>query len=281
MNQSGYVQTGVGEATGRAFVCPTCRKPLPCPDTGQIILLCSYCRTETVLSPPLKSSEITSISEEPASDRKEKFAMGEQRDWGSTGQLSEKGLIEDDFEISLEPESERLVPAPSLAQWHTSPDLPHHSSVERDRRPVTSAYSDSSNELANRSDQAKNSYNQSAGLYPRERHYPTLEAMQRLYKLFGYLAVFIVFPYLGSRFLYLLATTKQDHIQVFAEFSEFAVPLLFGCLALTASLFAAAEGIRLAMDIQENTLRIANSAGRRKVGSENSSIPTADAGKVQ
>ncbi|MFG0290840.1 MAG: hypothetical protein ACF8CQ_21905, partial [Rhodopirellula sp. JB044] len=50
-----------------------------------------------------------------------------------------------------------------------------------------------------RQEQTRDRYNQSSGLYPRERHYPTLEAMQRLYRLFGYVIIATVFPYLCFR----------------------------------------------------------------------------------
>jgi len=88
--------------------------------------------------------------------------------------------------------------------------------------------------------------------------------MQRLYKLFGYVAVLLVFPYLFIRLVYLVWSTDAGLLQELAVFSEFAVPVLFATVALTGTLFAAAEGIRLAMDVQDNLLRIANRGGRSK-----------------
>jgi len=174
---------------------------------------------------------------------------------------------DDEFELKLEPEADRIAPT-SPAGWQDTQVTATSVNAGQNRLSPANSYSSSSStnlDSVIRSEQAKQSYNDSAGIYPRERHYPTLEAMQRLYKLFGYVAVVIVFPYVGFRFLFLLVTTKEQYLQVMAEFSEFAVPSLFGCVALTASLFAASEGIRLAMDVQDNTLRMANSTGRHKV----------------
>lgn len=109
-----------------------------------------------------------------------------------------------------------------------------------------------------RHEQAVENYNSTSGTYPNVRHYPTLESMQRLYKLFGYVTVGVVFPYLLFRLVYLVMTTKENLLIELGIFSEFAVPLILLSVAATATLFAAAEGIRLAMDIQDNTLRLAN-----------------------
>ncbi|MEO9593140.1 hypothetical protein [Rhodopirellula bahusiensis] len=117
---------------------------------------------------------------------------------------------------------------------------------------------------ARRQEHAQELYNRSAGLYPKERHYPTLEAMQRLSKLFGYATILAVFPYLTFRFLWILLTTEDGVLQELGQFSMFAVPLLFAMVGLIGVLFTASEGIRLAIDLQDNTLRIANRAGRRK-----------------
>ncbi len=116
-----------------------------------------------------------------------------------------------------------------------------------------------------RSDRARSSYNDTSGVYPRERHYPTLESMQRMYKIFGYVAILLVFPYISFRILYISFTAKEDLLVQLGEFSETGLPLIFGCVALTATLFAVSEGIKLAIDIQDNTLRIANRHGRKKV----------------
>lgn len=105
---------------------------------------------------------------------------------------------------------------------------------------------------------------QNAALYPRERHYPTLEAMQRLTKLFGYTSIAIVFPYLMFRLAHLLQTTESGLLLELGRFFEFAVPVVFGTVGLVGLLFTMSEGLRLAMDVQDNTLRMANRSGRRK-----------------
>ncbi|TWT88022.1 hypothetical protein [Neorhodopirellula pilleata] len=115
-----------------------------------------------------------------------------------------------------------------------------------------------SQDLLERREQSAETYNSTSGSYPNVRHYPTLESMQRLYKLFGYVTVAVVFPYLIFRLVYLLMTTEENLLVELGTFSEFAVPLILLSVAATATLFGAAEGIRLAMDIQDNTLRLAN-----------------------
>jgi hypothetical protein len=264
MNQEGQTQLGFGQATGRMSVCPSCRKPLPRPESNQFVLICSYCRTETALEPPLSSMNSETFRVDLIIDKDDK-----ERTVGITTKTYqpehsiEGDAMSDEFELKLEPESERVPPTSAIQGWQVNP-ASASVSLDQYRPTFKSTLASTDLDLETRAEQAKLSYNESAGLYPKERHYPTLEAMQRLYKLFGYVAVLVVFPYIGIRFLYLLVITRERHLQVFAEFSEFAVPVLFGCVALTASLFAASEGIRLAMDIQDNTLRIANSSGRRK-----------------
>ncbi|MGB7345582.1 MAG: hypothetical protein WBD20_15315 [Pirellulaceae bacterium] len=123
---------------------------------------------------------------------------------------------------------------------------------------------DSSISDAQRTERARARYNESAGMYPAMREYPTLDAMQRLSRLFGYAAVAIVFPYLLLRLLRVIWLTDEGLLKELVAFSEFAVPVIFGTAGLIGFLFTASEGIKLAMDIQENTLRIANRSGRRK-----------------
>ena len=115
-----------------------------------------------------------------------------------------------------------------------------------------------------RLENSRDLYNQSSGLYPRERHYPTLEAMQRLNKIFGYVAIAIVFPYLIGRLIYLIYSTETGLLLELGKLSEFAIPVLFATVGLVGFLFASAEGIQLFIDVQDNLLRIANRTGRRK-----------------
>lgn len=115
-----------------------------------------------------------------------------------------------------------------------------------------------------RLENAQNLYNNTSGLYPRQRHYPTLEAMQRLNKIFGYVAIAIVFPYLIGRLVYLIYKTETGLMVELGRFSEFAIPVLFATVGLVGFLFAACEGIQLLIDVQDNLLRIANRSGRRK-----------------
>lgn len=102
------------------------------------------------------------------------------------------------------------------------------------------------------------------GQYPTVRHYPTLEAIQRLYVMFGYAAVGVVFPYLVISLGWVCYRAEDDLIRQLVNYSEWAVPVVFGTVALVGTLFAASEGIKLAIDVQDNTLRIANAGGRRR-----------------
>lgn len=88
--------------------------------------------------------------------------------------------------------------------------------------------------------------------------------MQRLSKLFGYATILAVFPYLLFRFIWIVSSTEEGLLQELGQFSTFAVPVLFATVGLIGILFTASEGIKLAIDLQDNTLRIANRAGRRK-----------------
>ncbi|MFG0289326.1 MAG: hypothetical protein ACF8CQ_14195 [Rhodopirellula sp. JB044] len=88
--------------------------------------------------------------------------------------------------------------------------------------------------------------------------------MQRLYRLFGYVIIATVFPYLCFRLVAVVIGAEEGLLQDLIAFSEFAVPVIFASVALVGTLFAASEGIRLAIDVQDNTLRIANRNGRLK-----------------
>ncbi len=59
-----------------------------------------------------------------------------------------------------------------------------------------------------------------------------------------------------------MMTTKENLLVELGIFSEFAVPLILLSVAATATLLGDAEGIRLAKDIQANTLRLANHLDR-------------------
>ena len=141
-----------------------------------------------------------------------------------------------------------------LDEFRLQPNMPRPTIHCENENIVATAPQD----LIKRREQAVENYNSTSGTYPNVRHYPTLESMQRLYKLFGYVTIGIVFPYLLFRLVYLLMTTKENLLVELGVFSEFAVPLILLAVAATATLFAAAEGIRLAIDIQDNTLRLAN-----------------------
>jgi hypothetical protein len=97
---------------------------------------------------------------------------------------------------------------------------------------------------------------------PSHRSYPTLEAIQRLYKIFGYVAVAIVFPYLFIQLVRIILGSAGDTMQRLIEFSQFAVPVLFGTVVFSGTVFALAEGIQLAIDIQANTLATARRSKR-------------------
>lgn len=130
---------------------------------------------------------------------------------------------------------------------------------EEDRPPTTMP---SSSEAESDEDDVEDS--STVEVYPDERHYPTLEAMQRLHKLFGYTAVLLVFLYLSLRLVLLVASETPNLAEELILLSQTAVILTFATVVVTGTLFTLAEGIKLAIDLQNNTLRIANRNGRRK-----------------
>lgn len=165
------------------------------------------------------------------------------------------------LKLRLAPETE---PTPELSagmgagERGTTVGEGHPPSISHSPRlnqPATPHHSDS--------DEAEE-WGRAATLYPKERHYSTLDAMQRLTKLFGYAAIMIVFPYLTFKFARIFWMSETGLLQEVGAFLEFAVPVLFGTVGLVGLLFTLSEGLRLAMDVQENTLRIANRSGRRK-----------------
>lgn len=94
--------------------------------------------------------------------------------------------------------------------------------------------------------------------------YPTLESIGNLYRLFGYLIVGLAFPYLGYQLLIALFSADGDLVSRLVDFSQLAFVVFAGSAAITGTLFALAEGIRLAIDIQSNTLAMCEAFQRRQ-----------------
>lgn len=252
----------LSEPTGRQLRCDECHKSLDRPLPHITSVVCANCGTSKAIPPALASDE-SDLSILAASATENRTVAGLDDD-----------DVDSEFMLRIDAGRPRAVSVntASLAMSvHAELDgkdeeyslrFAASETVARSRDYATSKSQAGSE---SRVDQARSSYNETSGIYPHERHYPTLESMQRIYKIFGYAAVLIVFPYLGFRFLYILSTVKEGLLAQLGEFSEFAVPLLFGCVAFTASLFGLSEGIKLVMDIQDNTLRIANRHGRKKI----------------
>ena len=100
---------------------------------------------------------------------------------------------------------------------------------------------------------------------PRHRDYPTLESIQRLYKLAGYVGVVGVFGYLVFMLISSVGGAEQgDRLTKLVEFFQYAVPYTFGAVLGAGVLFGAAELIKLAIDIQENTLASAQRKTQKK-----------------
>ena len=248
----------LGEPTGRQLRCDQCCKPLARPLAHAMSVLCENCGVSKAIPRALDAEE---------SDRSSLPVTATANETS----LHFDDVDDSDFMLRIEAGRPRAVSVntASLAMSvHAELDVKDgqfplrsapSASVDRKTSSATNEY---------RAEKARRSYNETSGIYPRERHYPTLESMKRIYKFFGYAAVLIVFPYLGFRFLYILSTVNEGLLAQLGEFSEFAVPLLFGCVALTASLFGLSEGIKLVMDIQDNTLRIANHHGRKKTDAQ-------------
>lgn len=251
----------LSEPTGRQLRCDECHKPLDRPLPLITSVMCANCGASKAIPRAL------------ASDESERSSLAVS----ATENRTVAGLDDDDdseFMLRIDAGRPRAVSVntASLAMSvHAELDGKDEefslraAPSESVARTTGYATSESRAGSESRVDQARSSYNETSGLYPRERHYPTLESMQRIYKLVGFAGVLIVFPYLGFRLLYLLLTVNEGLLAQLGELSEFAVPLLFGCVAFTASLFGLSEGIKLVMDIQDNTLRIANRHGRKKI----------------
>lgn len=278
-------QGDVNHATGREIRCTACRKPLQRPSLGQRIVICSYCKSEEFFPAPIGASadsswRIDTITMAPELPPTLSTAAQNVRCMASDEM---NAGADDDFEFKLEPEPNRpssdeasailKIAADGLHSMQTTSTGSRDPSDEFILGPLSSSPQifqknsieyEGSRDPDSRTERARAFYNETSGLYPLERHYPTLESMRRLYYLFGYVSILITFPYLAFRFIYVFVITDDQLLQDLGEFSEFAVPLMFGCIALAATLFAASEGIKLAMDIQDNTLRIANRSGRRK-----------------
>jgi hypothetical protein len=234
-------------ATGRQLRCHECHKPLERSSPEVTSIVCANCGTTKLLPLSLAAdddfkSEFVLSDTSLRQDKRTKHAICQATASQSTDFDSAIDEIEDEFV---------LRPARGSTAQNRESFVANQSESEH----VTSEY---------RTGQAREAFNHSSGVYPRERHYPTLEAMQRLYRVSGYAAFLIVFPYLGIRCLRVLFTTKEGLLLQLGEFSEFAVPLIFACVAFTSIMFGLSEGIKLATDIQDNTLRIANRYGRRK-----------------
>ncbi len=252
----------LSEPTGRQLRCDECHKALDRPLPHNSTVVCANCGASKAI-PRALGFEENEGSRVASSATENRLVAGRDDE-------------DDDSEFMLRIDAGRpravSVNTASLAMSvHAELDGKDEEfslrSVPRESVARKTGYATSESRVGSdyRADQARSSYNETSGIYPRERHYPTLESMQRIYKIFGYAAVLIVFPYLGFRFLYILSTVKEGLLAQLGEFSEFAVPLLFGCVAFTASLFGLSEGIKLVMDIQDNTLRIANRHGRKKI----------------
>lgn len=98
---------------------------------------------------------------------------------------------------------------------------------------------------------------------PPQRIYPTLDSLGRLYKLFGYVGVLGIFGYLLYQFIAMVWRSPEgEFLNRLVEFTEFALPFVFGTAIGAGALFAASEGIQLVIDIQENTLHSAHQAGK-------------------
>ncbi len=185
--------------------------------------------------------------------RSDLFVLEERLDSGvsgARGPIFDSALsgIDDDIELSLKPAVERVQSASESTygepprRWSEPAESNLPTSVEKYEPVRAAAY----------------------GEYPRRRDYPALSSLRRLYAVFGYVGVAIVFAYLLIEAGLVVYRSDGDLLVNLAVYSRWAVPTVFGTVAVTAAMLAASEGITLAMDIQENTLRAANELNRRR-----------------
>ncbi|OYP29467.1 hypothetical protein [Rhodopirellula sp. MGV] len=100
---------------------------------------------------------------------------------------------------------------------------------------------------------------------PVHRDYPALESIQRLYRIAGYVGTMGVFAYLiATGYSALHDAPVGERLARLGEWMQTAVPYLFATVVGAGFLFGAAEGIKLAIDIQENTLAAAHQRGPRR-----------------
>ena len=136
---------------------------------------------------------------------------------------------------------------------HATSSVPRHG-AEHSTSHFSAEYGLSEDRHRPRSSHAKTS---SVGL-PVHRDYPTLESIQRLYRLAGYTGVIGVFGYLVVKFYTDVGRAPSgEQMAKLVDFVEYAVPFTFGTVVIAGVLFGASEGIKLAIDIQENTLAAA------------------------
>ncbi len=258
----------LSEPTGRQFRCDACHKPLERPLPHLTSVTCGNCGTSKSLPRSLVSEE-NEVSKHVATDSSGE--AGSRVETYTPNEFAARNESDDDdSEFMLPRDVDRPRPRTvslDSAQLGSSVGLgvPDDDLLLRPLAGTSPVRRTDYESEESRTNRARSSYSETSGIYPRERHYPTLESMLRLYKIFGYVAVLLVFPYLGFRILYIFLTTKEGLLARLGEFSEVGLPLIFGCVALTATLFGVSEGIKLAIDIQDNTLRIANRHGRKKI----------------
>ncbi|EMI54879.1 hypothetical protein [Rhodopirellula sallentina] len=277
------------DAVGRTRYCSECRKQLKFSAVsgegsreGKKYVTCTHCghvnRVNTSLPTKLRSSPTESADHDPTQigsvnpDSTSGTGEDESREMSfDDANSTPDGTMSDshwgaalDGDIKLKPpvEPTRYQAHETITEAVSADSLATASPLDGIRidPPEQSSVADDSF----RQEQTRDRYNQSSGLYPSERHYPTLEAMQRLYRLFGYVIIATVFPYLFFRLFAVIIRAEEGLLPDLIAFSEFAVPVIFASVALVGTLFAASEGIRLAINLQDNTLRIANRNGRLK-----------------
>ncbi|TWT84530.1 hypothetical protein CA13_60090 [Planctomycetes bacterium CA13] len=93
---------------------------------------------------------------------------------------------------------------------------------------------------------------------PARREYPVLDAIRVLYKVLAYVVVALAVIYL----LVMTVLTIRSG-QPWWSIIVLAIPVLIGAIASCATLLALSESIKLALDIQSNTLVTANAVQPR------------------
>ncbi len=244
--------------------CILCKLNFTLPPQRQVEVVCPHCGGKIARHLlPLDVNAPQSDGRSVHVKAKEVSLGNDDAELGEKLVLGEMSSPAAESEYTLQPGIQRpeLTPVNELLGSPPAPQAQHRQWCDTGEVALEFALADEHRKSTGAMERLQQSYGDSL---PAHRDYPTLEAIQRLYKIFGYVTVGVVFPSMLYRLAVILLFAEDPDLTTrLIDFSWFAIPWIFGAVALTGTFFATAEGIKLAIDIQENTLAIARSAKRR------------------